>query len=86
MWSLQLSQVEKLKEYGFDDLIRGEDVVFVAAGITPGETLHRVRYFRGGARTHTVVMSTEPRMVRFMEPFTSLSPMRVRGASNSRKH
>jgi fructose-1,6-bisphosphatase II len=53
-------------------LIRGEDVVFSATGITPGETLHEVRYFRGGARTHTVVMSTEPRMVRFMDTIHAL--------------
>src|SRR5215204_2376093 len=83
MWPTQRSQVEKLKEYGLDDpekklalddLIRGEDVVFVATGITPGETLHGVRYFRGGARTHTVVMSTEPRMIRFIDTIHTLEP------------
>jgi fructose-1,6-bisphosphatase II len=83
MWPTQRAQVEKLKEYGLDDpekklalddLIRGEDVVFAATGITPGETLHGVRYFRGGARTHTVVMSTEPRMVRFMDTIHALEP------------
>jgi fructose-1,6-bisphosphatase II len=83
MWPTQRSQVEKLKEYGLDDpekklalddLIRREDVVFVATGITPGETLHGVRYFRGGARTHTVVMSTEPRMIRFMDTIHALEP------------
>jgi fructose-1,6-bisphosphatase II len=47
-------------------------VVFVATGITPGETLHGVRYSRGGARTHTVVMSTEPRMIRFMDTIHAL--------------
>ena len=83
MWPTQRSQVEKLKDYGLDDpekkldldeLIRGEDVVFAATGITPGETLHGVRYFRGGARTHTVVMSTEPRMIRFMDTICALEP------------
>jgi fructose-1,6-bisphosphatase II len=76
MWPTQRSQVEKLEEYGhedperkltLDDLIRGDDLVFAATGITPGETLEGVRYFRGGARTHTLVMSTEPRVVRFMD-------------------
>src|SRR5215210_2079007 len=83
MWPTQRSQVALLKEYGLDDpekkltlddLIRGEDVVFAATGITPGETLHGVRYFRGGARTHTVVMSTEPRMIRFMDTIHALEP------------
>jgi fructose-1,6-bisphosphatase II len=83
MWPTQRSQVEKLEEYGFtdperkltlDDLIRGTDVLFAATGITPGETLNGVRYFRGGARTHTVVMSTEPRVVRFMDTIHALEP------------
>ena len=83
MWPTQRSQVEQLEEYGFsdperkltlDDLIRGSDVVFAATGITPGETLEGVRYFRGGARTHTVVMSTEPRVVRFMDTIHALEP------------
>ena len=83
MWPVYRSQVETLREYGLedperklelDDLIRGEDVVFAATGITPGETLNGVRYFRGGARTHTVVMSTEPRVVRFMDTIHALEP------------
>lgn len=83
MWPTQRSQVEKLEEYGhedperkltLDDLIRGEDLVFAATGITPGETLNGVRYFRGGARTHTLVMSTEPRVVRFMDTIHALEP------------
>lgn len=82
MWPTQRSQVEQLKESGLedperkltlDDLIRGE-VVFAATGITPGETLNGVRYFRGGARTHTVVMSTEPRMIRFIDTIHALEP------------
>jgi fructose-1,6-bisphosphatase II len=83
MWPTQRSQVEQLEEYGFgdpertlmlNDLIRGQDVVFAATGITPGGSLEGVRYFRGGARTHTVVMSTEPRMVRFMDTIHALEP------------
>ncbi len=83
MWPTHRSQVEALREYGLedpekklalDDLIRGDDVVFAATGITPGETLNGVRYFRGGARTHTVVMSTNPRVVRFMDTIHALEP------------
>jgi fructose-1,6-bisphosphatase II len=81
MWPTQRSQVEKLKENGLEDperklalndLIRGDDVVFAATGITPGETLKGVRYFRGGGRTQTLVMSTEPRMVRFIDTIHAL--------------
>jgi len=83
MWPTQRSQVERLKEYGLDDperkltlddLIRGDDVVFAATGVTPGETLKGVEYFRGGARTNTVVMSTEPRVVRFIDTIHALEP------------
>src|SRR5215211_4628449 len=89
MWPTQRSQVALLKEYGLEDpekklaldyLIRGDDVVFAATGITPGQTLYGVRYFRGGARTHTVVMSTGPRVVRFMDTIHALEPdARTRG-------
>lgn len=83
MWPTQRSQVEKLKENGLqdperkltlDDLVRGEGVIFAATGITPGETLNGVRYFRGGGRTHSVVMCTEPRMVRFIDTIHALEP------------
>jgi fructose-1,6-bisphosphatase II len=83
MWPTQRSQVERLKEYGhedperkltLDDLVRGDDLVFAATGITPGETLNGVRSFRGGARTHTLVMTTEPRVVRFMDTIHALEP------------
>jgi fructose-1,6-bisphosphatase II len=83
MWPTHRSQVEALRQYGLedpekklslDDLIRGDEVVFAATGITPGETLNGVRYFRGGARTHTVVMSTDPRVVRFMDTIHALEP------------
>jgi fructose-1,6-bisphosphatase II len=42
--------------------------------VTPGEPLRGVEYFRGGARTNTVVMSTAPRVVRFMDTIHALEP------------
>lgn len=83
MWPTQRSQVERLKEWGMedlekkltlDDMIRSEEVVFSATGITAGETLKSVRYFRGGGRTHTLVMSTEPRVIRFLDTIHALEP------------
>lgn len=83
MWPTQRSQVEKLKENGLedpekklalDDLVRGDGVIFAATGITSGEALNGVRYFRGGGRTHSVVMCTEPRMVRFIDTIHALEP------------
>jgi fructose-1,6-bisphosphatase II len=83
MWPTQRSQVEKLKEYGLvdserkltlEDVIRDDDVVFAATGVTPGAPLGGVEYFRGGARTNTVVMSTAPPVVRFMDTIHALEP------------
>jgi fructose-1,6-bisphosphatase II len=50
-----------------DDLVRGDNVFFAATGITDGELLEGVRYFGGGARTHTLVMRSKSGTVRFIE-------------------
>ena len=38
------------------DLAPGSDLVFGATGVTDGDLLHGVRFFGGGARTHSLVM------------------------------
>jgi fructose-1,6-bisphosphatase II len=53
--------------YGTDDLASGENVVFCATGVTDGELLRGVRFFGGGARTHSVVMSYRRGLVRFLD-------------------
>jgi fructose-1,6-bisphosphatase II len=50
-----------------DDLVQGNNVFFAATGVTDGELLHGVRYFGGGARTHSLVMRSRSGTVRFME-------------------
>ncbi|MFN0062636.1 MAG: class II fructose-bisphosphatase [Myxococcaceae bacterium] len=52
--------------YRAEDLARGE-VMFAATGVTPGELLRGVRFFRGGAETHSVVMRSKTGTVRFVE-------------------
>jgi fructose-1,6-bisphosphatase II len=44
--------------YGLNDLARG-NVMFVATGVTAGSMLNGVRYFGGGAHTHSIVMRSE---------------------------
>jgi fructose-1,6-bisphosphatase II len=39
-----------------DDLVSSEDVFFALTGITDGELVEGVKYFGGGARTHSLVM------------------------------
>ncbi len=47
-----------------DDLVTGDDVFFVATGITDGELMRGVRYRAGGARTHSLVMRSRSGTIR----------------------
>ena len=67
--------------YHTDDLASGEDVVFCATGVTDGELLRGVRFFGGGARTHSLVMSRAEGKIRFVDTvhmFDMNQPARVR--------
>ncbi|HSJ53635.1 MAG TPA: class II fructose-bisphosphatase [Anaerolineae bacterium] len=52
---------------GIDDLVHGNNVFFSATGITDGQLLEGVRYFGGGAKTHSLVMRSRSGTVRFIE-------------------
>ena len=56
-----------------DDLVKGDDAIFAATGITDGELLRGVQ-FKGGpngyATTHSVVMRAKSGTVRFIEGTT----------------
>jgi len=54
------------KLYGPVDLV-GDNVMFAATGVTQGHLLSGVQYFRGGARTNSVVMRSRTRTVRWIE-------------------
>jgi fructose-1,6-bisphosphatase II len=54
------------KIYTLDDLVHG-DVMFAATGVTTGDYLEGVRFFRGGATTNSVVMRSQTRTVRYLE-------------------
>ncbi len=49
------------------DLARGDYVVFSATGVTEGDLLQGVRFFGGGARTHSLVMAYQSKQVRFVD-------------------
>jgi len=55
--------VDENRVYGLDDLAKGH-VMFIATGITNGSYLQGVRYYGGGAHTHSVVMRSETGTVR----------------------
>ena len=54
------------KKRGLMDLARG-DVMFAATGVTSGDMLKGVRYFKGGAHTHSLVMRSKSGTIRFIE-------------------
>jgi len=54
------------KVYNCEEMAGG-DVVFAATGVTNGELLKGVRYYSGGAETHSIVMRSKSRTVRFIE-------------------
>ena len=53
--------------YRIGDLAKSGDVMFAATGVTDGDLLRGVRFFGGGARTHSVVMRYRSGTVRFIE-------------------
>ncbi len=53
--------------YEANELASGETVLFAACGITPGTLMKGVRFFGGGARTQSLVISTQSKTVRFVD-------------------
>ena len=54
------------KKWYLEELARG-DVMFAATGVTNGDILHGVRYFKGGAKTHSLVMRSKSGTIRMIE-------------------
>ncbi|MBR8659766.1 MULTISPECIES: class II fructose-bisphosphatase [Bacillales] len=50
-----------------DDLVKGDDAIFAATGVTDGELLRGVRFQGMRATTHSVVMRAKTGTVRFIE-------------------
>lgn len=68
--------IARLKEMGIEDpdrvydaeeLASGETVLFAACGITPGTLMEGVRFFSGGARTQSLVISSQSGTARFVD-------------------
>jgi fructose-1,6-bisphosphatase II / sedoheptulose-1,7-bisphosphatase len=53
--------------YGAEELASGETVLFAACGITPGTLMEGVRFFHGGARTQSLVISNQSMTARFVD-------------------
>ncbi len=75
-------QVRRVQEMGIkdvyrvlrmDDLVKGDDVIFAATGITDGDWLKGVRYTGNGCRTYSVVMRAKTGTVRDIEAVHQLN-------------
>lgn len=55
------------KVYDTNDLAPGKKIIFAATGVTDGALLKGVRFFGAGKRTHSLVMTTETRHIRFID-------------------
>jgi len=53
--------------YTTEELASGDNLVFAATGVTDGELLKGVRFFGGGARTHSIVMAYRTQQIRFVD-------------------
>lgn len=76
LWPVSPEEVERAKTMGIgdirrkltmDDLVKGDDVIFAATGVTDGEILRGVRYSGVWASTHSVVMRGTTGTIRFIE-------------------
>ncbi|MBE9102273.1 class II fructose-bisphosphatase [Vacuolonema iberomarrocanum] len=55
------------KVYDAEELAGGETVLFAACGITAGTLMEGVRFFHGGARTQSLVISSQSKTARFVD-------------------
>ncbi|MEH1834879.1 MAG: class II fructose-bisphosphatase [Nostoc sp.] len=55
------------KVYDAHELASGQTVLFAASGITSGNLMEGVRFFKGGARTQSLVISNQSKTARFVD-------------------
>jgi fructose-1,6-bisphosphatase II len=65
--SSMLGHADENRVYRTEDLASGDNLVFAATGVTGGDLLQPVRFFGGGARTHSLVMAYQAKQVRFVD-------------------
>ncbi|HYN92612.1 MAG TPA: class II fructose-bisphosphatase [Pilimelia sp.] len=63
-----------------DDLVTGDNMFFVATGITSGDLLRGVRYRSGGAYTQSIVMRSKSGTIRVIDSFHRLAKLALYSA------
>lgn len=62
------------KIYSTEELAPGNQIVFSATGITNGDILKGVRFFKDGARTHSISMGYQSKVIRFSDAVHLFEP------------
>jgi fructose-1,6-bisphosphatase II / sedoheptulose-1,7-bisphosphatase len=65
MNSMNITDLDKV--YDAHELASGNTVLFAACGITSGNLMQGVRFFSGGARTESLVISSQSKSARFVD-------------------
>jgi fructose-1,6-bisphosphatase II len=63
----RMGHTDEERIFRTEELAPGDDLVFSATGVTEGDLLQGVRFFGGGARTHSLVMAYQTKQVRFID-------------------
>ncbi|MBE9035622.1 class II fructose-bisphosphatase [aff. Roholtiella sp. LEGE 12411] len=63
--SMNINEPDKV--YDAHELASGETILFAASGITTGNLMQGVRFFKGGARTESLVISNQSKTARFVD-------------------
>ncbi|MFX4260719.1 class II fructose-bisphosphatase [Pelotomaculum propionicicum] len=70
---IRMGIADPKKILSMDDLVKGDDAIFSATGVTDGELLRGVRFYGGDrAETHSVVMRAKTCTVRFIRAIHKL--------------
>jgi fructose-1,6-bisphosphatase II len=88
LWPLDEAERQKALDAGHDlsrvlttdDLVTSDDVFFAATGITDGELVNGVRYRKGTASTHSLVMRARSGTIRRVESEHQLGKLRAYSA------
>ena len=65
MRSMGIANKDKL--YGARDLAPGTSILFAATGVTDGSLMKGVRFVGDGVRTQSLIMTTDPHCLRFID-------------------
>ena len=87
LWPSRPGEVERAQALGItdvhrkltmDDLVRGDDLIFAATGVTTGELLDGVRYEGSIAKTHSIVMRGTTGTIRIVRQAIGLTKALLR--------